>query len=433
MASPSYNPAYDPNEPRYWDPADLLSEERRQFDVCHGCRLCWNLCPVFPALFELTDSKEGDFSKIGRDELDPVQDLCYQCKLCWVVCPYTDPHEYHMDVPRVLMRSKFLRAKQKGVPFSRKLLADQDRLAKLGGGVMAPLTNFANNFGVTRRMLEATAGIHHQAKVPVYHRQTFSDWFKRTYGAVMRPSGEPARKVAFFASCTINYNEPEIGRACVKVLEHNNVEVVVPDQQCCGMPLDDVGDFHGAEKKRIYNLERLAKLVEAGYDIVVPQPTCTLVLREEYVRSSPSHEEERARLVAHRTFEFGHYLTMMARDKVLNRDFKKGLGTVAFHVACHTRAQAVGNNSPRLLGIVPDTRVTQVEACSGHDGMWGVSKQYFPLSLRVGKKLFDNLQEGGPDYLVTDCPLAARHIELGTERRPISTAQALAIAYGLVV
>ena len=433
MASPSYNPAYDPNEPRYWDPADLLAEERRQLDVCHGCRLCWNLCPAFPALFDLTDGVDGDFSKVDRNNLNPVHDLCFQCKLCWVVCPYTDPHEYNMDVPRLFTRAKFVRAKEEGIPLTKKVLADQDRLGKMGGGMMAPLTNFANNFGATRRMLELTAGIHHDATVPTYHRQTFGGWFKKTYGAVMKPSENPVRKVAFFASCTINYNDPHIGKACIKVLEHNNVEVIVPEQECCGMPLSDIGDFKGAEKKRDYNLERLVKLVDAGYDVVVPQPTCTLVLRDEYVRSSPSPEAERAKRVAEHTFEFGHYLTGLAREKVLKRDFKNGLGKVGFHVACHTRAQAVGNNSPRLLALVPDTQVTPVEHCSGHDGMWGVSKQYFPLSLKVGKKLYDNLQEGGPDHIITDCPLAARHIELGTKRKPIHTAEALAMAYGLTV
>ncbi|MEX2598487.1 MAG: heterodisulfide reductase-related iron-sulfur binding cluster, partial [Dehalococcoidia bacterium] len=175
--------------------------------------------------------------------------------------------------------------------------------------------------------------------------------------------------------------------------------------------------------------ERLVAMVDAGYDVVVPQPTCTLVIREEYAKNSP--EAEAAKRVGEHTFEIGHYLTNLAREKVLNRDFKKGLGKVAFHVACHTRAQAVGNNSPRLLGILPDTEVTQTEGCSGHDGTWGISKKYFPMSLKVGKKLYDNLQENGPDVIITDCPLAARHIEIGTKRKPIHTAQALAYAYGL--
>ena len=120
------SPAFDPKEPRYWEPDDLLAEERRQFDVCHGCRLCWNLCPTFPALFELTDSVEGDLSKVGREELDHVEELCFQCKLCWVVCPYTEPHDLAMDVPRLLTRAKAIHAKEKSIPLAQKMIADQD-------------------------------------------------------------------------------------------------------------------------------------------------------------------------------------------------------------------------------------------------------------------------------------------------------------------
>ena len=177
-----------------------------------------------------------------------------------------------------------------------------------------------------------------------------------------------------------------------------------------------------------YNLARLSKLVDDGYDIVVPMPTCALVLREDYPTRA---ENEAAKKVSERTFEIGTYLTNMARDKVLKRDFRHGLGKVSFHVPCHTRRQAQGINTPRLLGIVPGTHVTSVEACSGHDGSWGVSRKYFPLAIKVGQKLYDNLKEGGPDLLISDCPLAAQHIQVGTGQRPIHSVEALAAAYGL--
>jgi glycerol-3-phosphate dehydrogenase subunit C len=422
------SPAYDPKETRFWDPVDVLTEERRQFDVCHGCRLCWNLCPAFPALFDLTDSVDGEMEKLSKDNFAPVEDLCFQCKLCWVVCPYTAPHKYDMDIPTLLMRSKFQRAQEDGIPLAKKLISDQDRLAKLAGGIKSPLANLANSFSPSRRVIELAIGVHHDANLPTFARETFRDWFRKWYGEALKPQGA-IKKAAFFASCTLNYNDPDIGKAALSVLEHNNVEVVVPDVQCCGMPLMDVGDFDGATKKMDHNLDRLAALVDDGYDIVVAQPTCALVLRDDYPRNS--NQAEAAKRVAEHTFEFGHYVTNLAREKLLLRDFTHGLGKVGFHVACHTRRQSVGNNSARVLGIVPETEVTQTEGCSGHDGSWGISKQYFPLSLKVGKKLFDNLNKGAPDILVSDCPLAARHIEIGTGRRPIHTAQALAAAYGL--
>ncbi len=423
MASPTYNP----NEPRYWNAEDLLAEEQRQFAVCDGCRLCWNLCPAFPALFEEANAVDNDTTKLGPPAFDHVNDLCFQCKVCWVVCPYTAPHEFDLDIPKLLERAKFIKAKKEGIPLAKKLIGDQDRLAKMAGGPAAPLTNFANKFGPSRKIVGVILDVHSDAILPEYQTETFASWFKKNYGDGIKPA-DPVRKVAFFSTCTVNYNDTHIGKACIQVLEHNNVEVVVPEQRCCGMPLIDIGDYDGAVKKMDFNLARLSALVDEGYDIVVPAPTCALVLKDEYPTRA---ENEAATKVAAHTFEFGHYLTNMAREKVLLRDFKNSLGKVGFHVACHTRRQAAGINSPRLLGIIPGTQVETVESCSGHDGTWGVSRQYFPLALKVGKKLFDNLNSGSPDVLVSDCPLAARHIQIGTGRKPIHSALALAAAYGL--
>jgi len=423
------SPVTNTTDPRYWDEADLLAEQRRQYDVCHGCRLCWNLCPMFPDLFDLTDSVEGEMEQIGAERFAQTEDLCFQCKLCWVVCPYTAPHEYDLDVPRLVARAKFQRAEKNGVGLAKKLTADQDRLAKLAGGPFAPLTNFANKFPPARLMTEAALGIHRKAKLPEYRTQTFPSWFRKRYGDAMRPSGAPAGKIALFPGCTSDYSDVQIARAAVAVFERNNVEVVVPEHQCCGMPLMDAGDYKGAAKKRGYNLRRLSALVDDGCDVVSLQPTCALVLRDEYPKMS--EDADAAQKVAEHTYEAGAYLVRMAREKTLKRDFERELGKVAVHVACHTRAQAAGVNSPRLLGIIPGTTVETVESCSGHDGTWGISKKHFPMALKVGEKLFTNLQKNVPDLLVSDCPLAARHIEIGTGRRPVHTMQALAAAYGL--
>lgn len=346
-----------------------------------------------------------------------------------MVCPYTDPHDYKLDVPRLFQRSKFVRAKDEGIGLTTKLMADQDRLGKLGS-MAAPLANATNRFPPARRVIELVADIHRDAPLPAYQRQTFEAWFHKRYaGDVARPQAEPVRKVAFFTTCTVNYNVPETAKAAMEVFEHNAVEVLLPPQVCCGMPMMDAGDFEGARKKMDFNLAQFSRLVDDGYDIVTPGPTCALTIRTEYPENSA--DAETARKVAEHTFELGHYLVQMARDKVLDRNFTRGLGKVAVHAACHSRAQATGNNSARLIGLLPDTEVTTVEACSGHDGTWGMKKQYHELSLQVGSKLFDNLLSGEPDLLITDCPLAAMQIEHATGRRPVHIAQALATAYGL--
>lgn len=425
---PKEPPAYNPNEDRYWDGEDLLDDEQRQFEICHGCRLCFNLCPSFPALFDLTDKVDGDLSKLGNADLRPVEDLCYQCKMCYSICPYTPPHEFLMDVPRLLMRKKFVTAKAEGVKLKDRILGDQDLLGKVSSKV-APLVNLANRIPPNRRIIEMTLGVHRNASLPQYHSETFAAWFKKRYGAAMKPSAEPAGKVAFFHTCTINYNDPEVGKACIQVLEKNNIEVVVPEQECCGMPFVDGGDYSRAHGKMESNLVKLVKWVDEGYDIVAPSPTCSLMLRDEYPANSS--ESEVAKQIAEHTFEFGHYLWKLNRAKTLNKEFTKSLGTINFHVACHTRAQSIGSPSAHVLEQVPDTTVKAIEQCSGHDGSWGVSKEYHELSLKVGRKLFNNLQQGEPSLLVTDCPQSAMQINHAMGVKPVHTAVALRDAYGL--
>src|SRR2546428_831277 len=104
-----------PLDPSYWDAAALDAEERRVFEVCHGCRMCFNLCPSFPALFDLIDAADGALAAVPSARFDRVVDLCFQCKLCYVKCPYTPPHPWDLDFPRLLLRAKAVRARQRGV------------------------------------------------------------------------------------------------------------------------------------------------------------------------------------------------------------------------------------------------------------------------------------------------------------------------------
>lgn len=425
--TPEQKPAYNPNELRYWDGADLLSEERRQFDICHGCRLCFNLCPSFPALFELTDAVDGDMHQLGESQFQTVENLCFQCKACYVACPYVDPHDYQMDVPRLLMRSKFVRAQKEGVKFKDKFLGNQDFLGRISSK-FAPLVNLGNRTNVLRKILELFLDIHKNAQLPNYHFQTFSKWFRNSQKERDKHSVEPTGKVVFFHTCTVNYNEPDIGKACIKILEKNNIQVVVPDQECCGMPFVDAGDYSNVKKKANNNIGKLFDWVDKGYEIVTPSPSCALMLRNEYPVLS-DHSDKASR-ISESTFEFGHYLSRLDRANKFNKEFAKGLGNVNLHVACHTRAQSVGNHSARLLGQIPDTNITAIERCSGHDGAWGVNKNYYELSLKVGGKLFNNLKENDPSLLVTDCPQSAMQINHAMGIKPVHTAIALLKAYG---
>src|SRR5262245_54481708 len=182
---------------------------RRVFDICHGCRRCLPLCPAFPDLFKRIDtSASEDVDGLKEDDLRSVVDLCYQCKLCYNHCPYHPPHRFMLDFPRLMLRARAARGRQEGIPIQDRVLGMTDTLGKLGSAT-APLSNSANRSKLNRILMEKLLGIHRDRNLPQYHRETFSKWFRKRR-APAAPAA-PSAKAALFATCSVEYNDPDIG------------------------------------------------------------------------------------------------------------------------------------------------------------------------------------------------------------------------------
>lgn len=478
------------DDARFWDPAHLRQEADRIFDICWGCRLCFKFCGSFPTLFELIDGRteqkraahlaahpeiaeaaaarrreaaaapapeaagheEGlevgvtygdelpELQAHARDlddaEIDRVVDLCFQCKLCYPNCPYTPPHEFALDFPRLLLRWKAHRTRREGVPVQTRLMRDTATIGKLASAAPA-LTNWALRHPANRAVMEQVVGIHRDKLMPTYHRETFPQWWSRHTPRVeaLQPLKEGVErptptKVVLFSTCLIDYNDPAVGIAAVQVLEHNGIEVVRPPAQvCCGMPFLDGGDLDAAGAKIRANVDVLAPYVEQGYAIVIPSPSCSLMVREEFPQLVAG---ARSDLVAGRAHDLDEYLYRIAREGRLKRDFTRRFGHVRYHVPCHIRVQNIGIRGRDLLGLIAD-EVETVQECSGHDGTWSMQKAHFQESLRWGQKAFAGMREGAGEpcaLACTDCRLAALHIEQGAGRRTVHPVVALAHAYG---
>jgi Fe-S oxidoreductase len=237
----------------------------------------------------------------------------------------------------------------------------------------------------------------------------------------------PPRRVALFATCTVEYNDPAIGRAAVGVLEKNGIDVRLPKQRCCGMPYLDGGAVDECRALMRDNVKTLAAAVREGCEIVSPGPTCSYMLKQEYPWLDGSDD---AKLVASHTKDLFEYLAALHADGALDTRFPRTLGNVTYHVPCHLRAQNIGTRSADVLRLVRGTTVDVVERCSAVDGTWGFKKEYFELSMKVAKPLFDAVKQGGP-VAATDCPLAAMQIGQGTGQKARHPIQLLADAYGL--
>lgn len=430
----------DYNDKSYWNREALDKEMERQFEVCHGCRMCVNYCPSFPELFKFVDANEGDTTKLTRPEMDRVMDLCYNCKLCFVKCPYTPPHEFMIDFPKLVQRNRAIRAKEHKSSFPANLMDNPEKMGQLASPI-APLVNFGNKNAAGRRVIEVLAGVDRRAILPSFYRETFQKWFKKRVAeravqaaadgspsAATKPA--PEAKVALFYTCICNYNAPQVAKAVVEVLEHNHIEVVCPDQKCCGMPMLDAGDTEAALSHMKDNVNSLVEWVRAGYDVVVPEPTCGMMLKKEY---KDHLDGEAVEEVAARTYDISEYLFRMKRAGKLRTDFEKDPGKLAYHMPCHLKYQAIGRRSLDLMKFIAGAEVTFVDkGCSGHSGSWGVKKEYYDMSMQVGAPLFKGIKELGEDVQpVTDCALAGLSIQQGTGKRTIHPVEVLHRAYGL--
>jgi Fe-S oxidoreductase len=195
------------------------------------------------------------------------------------------------------------------------------------------------------------------------------------------------------------------------------------------MPYLDAGDIDGATRNARKNIAALLPVIEAGGDVVVPQPTCSYVLKKEYPDLVPGEDAKR---LAARTFDLFEFLVARHREGALDTTFPgKGPGKVAYHVPCHLRAQNMGYKTRDVLQLVPGTTVSLVERCTAMDGTWGMKKEYYPLSLQIAKRAAAEMEAVQPDTFVTDCSLAALQFQDVRGEKPAHPATLLRRAYGI--
>jgi glycerol-3-phosphate dehydrogenase subunit C len=435
--TPGRAPAHDPNDERYWDPRDLEQELLRTFQVCHECRMCVTYCGSFPILFKAIDREidggraEGS-ELVGAETVRAVSDHCWQCKLCYIKCPYTPDEGAHelLDFPRSMAREKAQRARRDGIPIVDRVLGEPQLIGALATGPSAKLANLVNSNRLVRKVVEKVAGISAEFPLPPIASEAFTHWHRNH--APSEGAGQHGQ-VVLFPTCYGEYNFPEVPRAAVQVLERNGFDVIVPESlTCCGMPNLDGGDVDAARAKMRANVEVLAPFVARGLRVVVPGPTCGYTMKKEWPVYLGS---QRAIDVAARTFDLMEFLDILRREKKLVKNFERGLGRVAYHAACHLRAQKIAIPGARVLSLLPNTEVRIVERCSAVDGTWGMKAKYYEegarYAERLGTALEDERTDGGELSVVTDCSLAALRVlkQSGTlARHPIV---ALAHAYGL--
>jgi len=421
---------------KYWDLEKLDEETRRQFDVCHGCRRCFNLCDSFPKLFDLIDESETyELDSVDSKEFKPVIDACTLCDMCFMVtCPYVPPHQFAIDIPKLMLRHRAINYKEGKVKFSEKEITEIDRNGKIASKIKLIVNSLISLKNKPfRYILEKTLNIDKRATLPKFTKPTPS---KNLLNNAAPSYGE---KVILFSSCYGSYHNSEIIKAAQDVLKKNGVDIVSYYEGCCGMPQLEQGNIKRVSEQAKEISDKLSKHINEGKKIVVPIPSCALMFKSEWPLIESSNEN--ISKLSKSTMDIDEYIIYLSEKNGLVDGLKPlDENKITLHISCHSRAQNIGPKSAQMLKLIPESSINVIERCSGHGGSWGIKKGNFDIAIKVGKIATKNAMKNDTKYFASTCPLAGEHMkqisdleanqDLKSIKKTYHPIELLALSYG---
>ena len=416
-------------EPEFLDEAALNAELERVYDICHGCRRCVSLCDAFPTLFDLVDESDTmEVDGVAKEDYGKVVDQCFLCDLCAETkCPYLPPHEWALDFPHLMLRAKAFKFNKGESKWRDRLITSTDTVfATLANPVLAPITNAVNGNKTLRAAIDKTVGFHQDAPLPTFEKKRLSKAADTVSSATeVKTCERTTGKVAIYMTCYGDATDPQLVEDLRAVLVHNGVSVkLLQDAKCCGMPKLELGDLHKVAALKDINLPVFLNAIDDGYDIIAPIPSCVLMYRQEVPLMFPD-DADVAR-VQNAFFDPFEYLMLRHEAGLGNTDFKQSLGKVAYHAACHQRVQSFGAKTREFLSLIPDTDVTAIERCSGHDGTYALKSETYERAMKIAKPVVRRVMQAEPDTFGSDCPMAGRLIAHGMSAQEGGNADAQA-------
>ena len=394
------------------------------------------MCDSFPTLFDLVDESETlEVDGIDKGDYIKVVDQCYLCDLCYMTkCPYVPPHDWNVDFPHLMLRAKAVKFKEEGARLRDKVLTSTDTVFGMTSIPLVDVTvNALNKNETFRKVLDSGFGVHKEAPIPKFHSKTLR---KRVAPMIRdiqaKAVGETTGKVALYATCYGNYSSPAIGEDFIKVYQHNNIHIdLVPKEKCCGMPKLELGDFESVNQLKEANIPVLAALVDQGYDLIAPIPSCVLMYKQELPLLYPDDAD--VLKVKNAFYDPFEYLWLRHKKGEFNTEFPQVLGNISYQVACHLRVQNIGLKTRDILNLVPSTEVNAIERCSGHDGTYAVKTETHEKSVKIARPVVRKVDQQDADHFSSDCPMAATHIanlsdKVDKASHPMTL---LSMAYGL--
>ena len=408
---------------------------------CNGCGRCRSgtpnerMCPIFRLapreeasprakanLMRGVVTGQLDPKLLAQDDYKAIADLCVNCHQCRIECPAG------VDIPKLMIEAKAQYNKENGMKISDWLLTRLDWLYRLAGRTPR-ITNRLLQNRLARWLMDKVVGIAQGRKLPLFSTSNFLRWSQRQ--KLNRPSKLQSRKIVYFVDAFVNWNDVELGKAFVRVLEHNGIDVLVPSgQNVSGMSLFSDGAIVRAKKLAQKNVELLAEWVRQGYKVVTTEPSAALALKHEYLNIL---DDQDARLVAENTTDASSFLLQLHQAGEFELDFKPVNAAIGYHLPCHQKALGEDVPALKLLRLIPGLQVQMIEkGCSGMAGTYGLKRKNYLRSLRMGFALISAMRSTDIIAGTTECSTCKIQMEQGTTKPTIHPIKIIAMAYGLM-
>jgi len=375
-------------------------------------------------LFELL---QGEVLRDGwRDEhVKDALELCLSCKACKSECP--------ANVDIATYKAEFLSHyyEKKWRPLKAYAFGLIERWAKLGSR-MPRIANFLSQAPGPRHLLQRFLGLASQRQLPRLAPVTFWQWAQVHRNSIFRDEDRlnPApllkeRQVVLWVDTFNNYFHPETCRAALEVLEEAEFTVTCSRRPlCCGRPLYDFGMLERAKNCLSQILSALGPQIDAGLPIVVLEPSCASVFRDELHNLFPT--DERATRLRNQTFLLSEFLQNHAPDYLPPSLSRK----VILHGHCHHKALMKINDEESLLRKMGVELQSLDSGCCGMAGPFGFQKDKFEISQAIGERvLLPAVRRAASDTLIVADGFSCREqILQGTGRSAMHLAEVLKMA-----
>ncbi|MFZ7135158.1 anaerobic glycerol-3-phosphate dehydrogenase subunit GlpC [Avibacterium avium] len=381
------------------------------FESCIKCTACTAVCPVskqnplYPGPKQAGPDGER-FRLKSAAFYDEALKYCTNCKRCEVACPSD------VKIGDLIVRARNNHLKEQKKSLIHKLrdavLSNTDIMGKLNTP-FAPVVNTITGLKATKFLLEKTLQVSQHRSLPKYSFGSFRQWYKNNALERQRYYKD---KVAYYHGCYVNYNNPQLGKDLIKVFNALDIGVMLLEKEkCCGLPLSVNGFPKRARQLAEFNLAQLENtIINQELDVVGTSSSCTMNLRDEYHHILGM---DNAKVRPHINIVTKYLYQLFQRKNA--PQFKSMPLKVAYHTACHVDKAGWAPYTLALLKLIPDLEVVMLPSqCCGIAGTYGFKAENYEVSQAIGKTLFEHIEEGQFDFVISECETCKWQIDMST-------------------